>query len=298
MKKIEQLDREILESLKREQAAMGVLQDSVIRTVLRSERKVAYQSARSKRTGRLWRLGLLGETTNLLGLDREVLLGALRAASAFKTDGAWQQKWAEEGREPAACALEQANAKAKPAFRNPAKALEAMKARAALNQKRIAFGSIVDKAGVADWDRDVLAGLFGLIARHLRDAERVQRWKAAGGATSAKLGPTKTSAGITRRRRGRRLAIQYPAAIPPHLARELRALGLKFDRWNLIWRGFASMPVARRAAAKAGGTVTPAPKTRGKPRKIQARRNSGNLRVHSPGDANITSEAMNKERKS
>jgi hypothetical protein len=296
-RKIEQLDCEILESREREQAALGELQDSVTRTIVRSHRKAAAADVRSRRTGRLWRLGVRGESAGILGMDSETLLGALRAASAFRTNAHWQQKWAEAGRELAARALAMEKAKAKPVSKNPDKALQEMKARAALNQKRIAFGGVVDKAGLADWDHDALLGLFAMIARHFHDAERLQRWKAAGAA--AAVNPSVQRKGAAKKgRRPRRVEIQYPAAIPPDLAQELRALGLKFDRATLVWRGFASMPVARRYAKKGGGNVIAMAKTGGKPRKIRTQKNSGNRRARSPGDANINSEATNKERKS
>ncbi|WP_395015111.1 conjugal transfer protein TraD [Dongia sp.] len=297
MKNIEQLDQQIFESVQREQAAMGALQDSVIREVLRSGRKTAKRDARSKRTGRLWCLGVLGEITGIRDEDPEVVLGALRLASSFGQDQDWQGKWAAEGRKLSEQALQSANAKAEPVVKKSTKTPEDMKARKALDWKRIAFGGIVNKAEVANWDQNVLLGVFCSIARGRHDGERMQRWRAAGAAAAGKPGTAKTSKGKTRRRR-RRIQIQYPAAIPPTLAAELDALGLKFDRWTLVWRGFASMPVARRLAAKAGGAVTSPPKNRGKPGKKRSCRNSGNRRARSPGDANITPETTNKERKS
>ncbi|WP_395022618.1 conjugal transfer protein TraD [Dongia sp.] len=297
MNKIGKFDREILESVKREQTAVGELQDSVIRLVLRGGRQAAFQDARSERTGRLWRLGLLGETACILDENPEVLLGALRAASDFKTNLTWQRKWAAEGRKLGGRALQAANAKVEPAARKRIKSLEEMKARAALDRKRIEFGGIVVKAGLADWDHDVLLGVFSTIARHRHDAGRAQRWSEAGVAAAAKPGPAKTKAGKTGSRR-RRVEIRYPAAIPPELALELHALGLEFNRRTAIWRGFVSMPVARRFAARAGGTATAKPKTAGKTRKSAARKNSGNRGARSPRDANIKSERTNMERKS
>jgi hypothetical protein len=297
MNKIEQFDREFLESVKWEQAAVGELQDSVIRLVLRAGRKAAFQDARSKRTGQLWGFGVLGEATNILGVNSQVLLGALLAASAFRTHEAWQRKWAEEGRELRDRARQAGNAKAEPATKKRVKSLAEMEARKALDRKRIAFGGVVVKAGLADWDHDVLLGLFSTIARHRRDVGRVQRWQAAGVVAAAKPGPAKTKAGKTGSRR-RRVEIRYPAAIPSELAKELRALGLEFSRRTAIWRGFVSMPVARRFAAKAGGRATAEPKIAGKTRKKAARKNSGNRGARSPRDANIKSERTNMEGKS
>jgi hypothetical protein len=178
-----------------------------------------------------------------------------------------------------------------------AKSLEEMQARKALDRKRIVFGGIVVKAGLAEWDHDVLLGVFATFGRYRHDSERRRQWKAGGAAAAAKPAP-ETKVAPTKRRRPRRVEIQYPAAIPPDLARELRALGLKFDRATLVWRGFASMPVARRYAKKGGGNVIAMAKTGGKPRKIRAQKNSGNRRARSPGDANINSEATSMERKS
>jgi hypothetical protein len=273
--KIEKARQKHLDAVMWCAGAMGRLEEDVIRVTLNADRKKNHDAARSRRTGRLWRLGLLVEHVGLLDFD--ALLGALRSAAAFDRDTAWQEKWRDEGRRVRASNRPQREVTSEnPSGYGPDIAAAA-KQRKAHDRRRIAAGGLVEKAGLAGWDREVLLGLLASIARHRDRPERVQRWKDAAAETVADPADERVSRSKGRRGRTGLVEVQFPKPIPKATASELRALGIKFDRWMLVWRGFADAPMARKYAKTAGGRVVVSPRSGGNPRKNQGRKNQRSL---------------------
>jgi hypothetical protein len=201
-----------------------------------AEKRLA-ASIRRERTRTLIRAGSYLDQAGLLDLDYEALLGAMRLVAPFARRPERMAEWKRAG----AVLRNKVGVEAAPGDAdgrsNGFVSVDATAQRRTSNRDLIAKGAALEKAGIADWEGDVIRGMLGLVSRLAGQPGSLERWRAA-----ARIEPPPAALS---------LAIRFPGPILPGMSSALRRLGFRFDRTAKIWRlteerVHALLPEARR----------------------------------------------------
>jgi hypothetical protein len=263
IEELDELDRRIEAQVTGQAENLRTLRIGVARQSLAVDLRVngRADADRRRRDNRLWKRGNLVRIADLLDLDKDVLLGALRGAAAFEEDARWIARWRADGRRVLAKESEGGEAGTGPSLPEPGKSADPAAARKAVNHRIITAGGIVEQAGLGNWEPEVLAGVLAAIARHQTDQSRVAAWKAAGAVDSGK--PATKHADVE---------VRFPEPIARALGVKLQEFGMSFDRRALVWTGFADPTLASRIAKEGDGEVRVRGKSQRKRRKTSPRK--------------------------
>lgn len=260
LEQVDKLDRKI-ETLKtRKTARVDALKRRVAREALKADLAAQGRAweQRQERDSRLIKLGTLAHGAGLLDLGWDVLLGALRGAAPFRGDGYWTQLWRSEGRKILASSPKGQWGKTPEIAVRWTSKTDPKAPHRAFNHRRIVAGALLEKAGLGEWDEDVLVGVLAGIAKYRNDPKRIEKWKAAGKAPAPMV--------------EKEVEVQFPDPIDPEISRQLREMGLKFDRQWLVWSGLADPAQARKVARRAGGKARVRSAGRGHSRQSRRRK--------------------------